>query len=147
MVFQISKAQMQDGVYKDDQSYAEWYVHSFMTEHFPEAIEITGEYDLIRMSLTGIKYARHFRFCTRNQQGMFLTIMNSFGPDFWRFPGFDEIIYDDARSPEKKFEDIFETLTQEQKNAAAFNADSDFWFDHLVPDNPFTVSHCGAVSS
>jgi len=112
---------------EDDADFIEWFVEEFLTEFFPEAFEGIERELLYLMTDNGLIYARRFGFTQRDDQVQFLALMNEVGPDFWRFPGFKEVIEDKDLTPDQRVKKIYETVTGEQFADAAFDSDADYW--------------------
>ena len=119
----------------DDKRFVAWFVDDFMTEHFPEAFERVERKALLSMTRNGIRYARHFGFAKREEQTHFLALMNDVGPDFWRFPGFQEIISNQVAPPMKRIDEVYGRVTGAQFEAALNGSDPNYWFPHLVEDH------------
>ena len=133
----ISKKQMRDSL--SDDSFLEWLVDSFLVQHFPEAFCVDRSM-LIDMHANGLRYARHFGFMERGDQTQFLALMNDVGPDFWRFPGFWDVISRTDLTPDSRISMVYDTVSGAQFETAVMQQDALYWFPHQVENHPLGMT-------
>lgn len=122
-----------------DEGFVTWFVDEFLPEHFPEAFNGVSRRALYKMHTNGLKYARHFGFEQREDQGQFLALMNDVGPDFWRFDGFKQAIVRSDLTPKQRISLIYETVTDDQFSDALFGQDPLYWFPHQISPHPLGI--------
>ncbi|MFK7836908.1 MAG: hypothetical protein AB8B60_11850 [Sulfitobacter sp.] len=122
-----------------DDRYLEWFVDTFLGEHFPEAFCVDRAM-LLDMHANGLRYARHFGFVERPDQTHFLALMNDIGPDFWRFPGFSDIINQQDLAPDRRISLVYADVTGAQFEVAVMQQDPLYWFPHQVQNHVLGMS-------
>lgn len=129
----ITTEQMQGpGMPRDE--YVDWFVDEFMVENLNDWVEAMGRDACRRFTNNGVRYANYFGITRDDLVAQFLYLMWSVGPDFWRFPGFSDVLARRELTQEQRINALFE-VPEDQAATAIENANLDYWHPGLIEGN------------
>ena len=115
-----------------ESGFVDWYSNDFMTEHLPGfhaafAPEIRHE-----MVKNGRKQALKHGFKDPVSQAHFVTLMWHIGPDFYHFPGFQDIAQATRQPGPERINDFYHVSEAHWKHAVQ-HTDKRHWFSEVAP--------------
>lgn len=116
------------------EEFLDWFVGEFMVENLRGWIEDLGPDTCRRFSANGVRYANHFGITRDDLVAQFLFLMWSVGPDFWRFPGFADVLARRDLSEEDRIDALF-AVPDHLAAVAIEQTNMDYWHPGLIDDN------------
>lgn len=102
----FSTEQMQGPPIPRDEFVA-WFVDEFTPWNIDNWVNELSADARKRFTANGVRYANYFGFTRNDLVAQFLYLMWTVGPDFWRFPGFAEVIAHRDWSQERRIDAFF----------------------------------------
>ncbi|MBL3587614.1 hypothetical protein JMM61_20060 [Rhodovulum sulfidophilum] len=133
---QIGTDQMQ-GPPMGETAFLDWFVGEFMVENLSGWIDDMGTQTCRLFSANGRRYAHHFGIRRDDLVAQFLYLMWAVGPNFWRFPGFAEVLARRDLSEAAKIDALFE-VPDKLAARAITEANMDYWMPNLIENNVIT---------
>lgn len=116
------------------EAYLDWFTGEFMVENLRGWLEDLGSETCRRFTANGIRYARHFHITRDDLVAQFLFMMWAVGPDFWRFPGFSDVLSRHDLPEASRIDALFK-VPEGQAARAIEETNMDYWYPKLIEGN------------
>jgi hypothetical protein len=117
----------------DEESFANWYVDSFMPEHLAIFCEELDRDTRKKRVIFGRRKAIKKGFTQPMSHTHFVTLMWDIGPGFFYFPGYKEIAEAIDQPEADRINRFYDDITDEQDKAATLGADENAWNPDYQP--------------
>ena len=129
----ITQKQMLSPPMSED-AFLTWFVGEFMADELPMWIEDLGTTTCRVFSANGRRYAHHFGIRRDDLVAQFLFLMWTVGPDFWRFPGFADVLQRRDLDETTRVDALF-AVPDHLAEAAITGTNMDYWMPGLIEGN------------